>query len=328
VTAERGVSSAEARCPSHGRRGGFALLAVLWIVVAMTTLALALELTARSAVATATNRLALTRARWRAEGCVEVARAAIADALGGRATWSASAPTWGTLDEAVGTAPTIRQAGCRVELRPTGVALDINLADADALGALFRSAGLPPLTSDSLTEAVLDWRDADSLPRARGAERAWYDSAHRLVPRYGPIADMRELHRVRGYTEALARVPALDTLLTTEPGRVLLDRAPLPVVATLPGLGSEALGRMVELRSRGVSVSDPMILLRQLSKEAQAQINPHSMELAGRIVGEPDAWILTARAASGAEPALEAAVELRLVHAGARAAIVRRRTWP
>lgn len=41
---------------------------------------------------------------------------------------------------------------------------------------------------------------------------------------------------------------------------------------------------------------------------------------------EPDAWTLTARGISGA-PAVTVALELVLVRAGDRAAIVRRRTW-
>jgi hypothetical protein len=41
---------------------------------------------------------------------------------------------------------------------------------------------------------------------------------------------------------------------------------------------------------------------------------------------EPDAWLVTARGVTGF-PQVTAVLEVRLVRAGARAAIVRRRTW-
>jgi hypothetical protein len=49
-------------------------------------------------------------------------------------------------------------------------------------------------------------------------------------------------------------------------------------------------------------------------------------ELARATTAVPDAWIIVARGWSGI-PRVTADVELRLVRAGWRAAIVRRRTW-
>ncbi|MDB4949022.1 MAG: hypothetical protein JWM27_1671, partial [Gemmatimonadetes bacterium] len=52
-------------------RRGFALLAVLWILVGAAALGLAVALSGRSAVAAAQNRVDLARARWAAAGCAE-----------------------------------------------------------------------------------------------------------------------------------------------------------------------------------------------------------------------------------------------------------------
>ncbi|NUO62128.1 MAG: hypothetical protein HOQ30_09335 [Gemmatimonadaceae bacterium] len=60
-------------------RRGFALPAVLWVIVGVSAISLAGTLAARESVATAQNRVDHTRAAWRAEGCLEIARAAIAD---------------------------------------------------------------------------------------------------------------------------------------------------------------------------------------------------------------------------------------------------------
>ena len=59
------------------RRRGFALLAVLWVIVALTALAGAGVVGARTAGAVTRNRIALARARWAAEGCLAVALAGL-----------------------------------------------------------------------------------------------------------------------------------------------------------------------------------------------------------------------------------------------------------
>ena len=220
------------------------------------------------------------------------------------------------------------ESGCQIGFVPTGIAINVNAASSEALRTLFRSAGLPPLTSDSLADAILDWRDTGDVARPLGAKRSWYDRAGRAPPRYGPFADIRELHLVRGYAEALARVPALDTLLTTEPGRIVVARAPLAVLATLPGFGDEALARVFDMRARGVGEINEQTLAQLLSPETARGLGGPMMQANSRIVPEPEAWIVTAHAASGTLPAVSARIEVLFVHAGARAAIVRRRTWP
>ena len=60
---------------------GFALLAVLWVIVGLAGLALGVSLSARNAIASAHNRADITRATWRARECVERARVAIGELL-------------------------------------------------------------------------------------------------------------------------------------------------------------------------------------------------------------------------------------------------------
>jgi hypothetical protein len=248
--------------------------------------------------------------------------------LDGQATWLATPSTWMTLDQAVATAPTILDAKCQVHLVPTGIAIGVNAARRDDLRTLFRTAGLPPLSSDSLADAILDWRDTGDVARPLGAKRSWYLQARRLPPRNGPFADMCELRLVRGYVEALERVPAIDTLLTVEPGRIVVARAPLPVLATLPGFNDEALARVLDMRARGVVDIDEQSLTRALSPASAKNFGGPPMQNTSRVAPEPEAWIVTAHGWSGTAPEVEASIEVHLVHAGPRTAIVQRRTWP
>ena len=300
-------------------RRGFALPAVLWVIVGVAAISLVGTVVARESVATAQNRVDHARAAWRAEGCLEIARATIADALadGDRASLA-----WTGLDSIVARSSLLADAGCDIAARPAGAALDANAAGAEQLQRLFRAAGARPGQADSLTDALLDWRDRDDEPRPMGAEAAWYRARAELPPRDEAIADVVELRRIRGMSD----LPGVDTLLGVEPGRIPLGRAPLAVVASLPGIGEEAVARLAELRSRGQQPGDLLAFAAALSREARAEMLARYPELVALVTTEPDAWIVASRAGEGTR-AVSATIEVRLVRAGTRAAIVRRRTW-
>ena len=174
-----------------------------------------------------------------------------------------------------------------------------------------------------MTDALLDWRDADDVARPLGAERAWYGAAARGPPRNGPLALVREIALVRGFSD---RGPGLDTILGVEPGRVFLARAALPVLAGLPGMGDEAVSRIAERRARGAPALELLALAGELSVEARATLVAHYAELARLTTPEPDAWIVTSVARDDGSP-VTAGMDIRLVRAGTRAAVVRRRSW-
>lgn len=309
------------------RARGFVLLAVLWVMVGVSALGFGLALEARRAAGTARNRRAATMAMWLAEDCASRAESAIGSALDRRSGDSASSPdvvhrSWSRLDEAVAASPELSGAPCALTLRPTGTTIDVNSADDSMLVRLFLALGNAPAVADSLTDAILDWRDADDVPRPSGAEAAWYLALHRVPPRNADLADVRELSRVRGFENR----PGLDSVLGVAPDRIVLDRAPLAVIAALPGFTNEALAQVADHRARGVPIPDLLSLGAELSPAGRAALLADYPDLVRLTTSEPDAWILTARGVAGA-PAVTEVLELRLVRAGDRAAVVRRRTW-
>ena len=303
--------------PMRARRG-YVLLVVLWTLVIVASLGLTASLAAREAVGTAKNRVSLARAAWAAEGCLAAARAAGEEALAGQGPLA-----WKELDRALAGAPLLQGVPCEMRARAAGAALDVNHADEEELDGLLRALGIPAWRRDSIVDAVLDWRDTDDEPRPHGAERQWYAEQRRFLPRNGPLADPMELARVRG----LDSLSGLDSLLGVDPARVPLGRAPLPVLAALPGFTSEAADRVSDLRARGVQTFELMELIGMLSPVARDTMAAHYGELAPRVTSEPDAWVVAARAESGT-PTVAATVEARFVRAGARLALVRRRSWP
>lgn len=308
---------------ARSARAGFALLAVLWIILAAAALGMTIIFAARESVAAARNRENTTRAMWHAHDCLERTRAAIAAALeGAGAQASQSESPWVALDTVVARSTPVAAMPCEVELRPTGTKIDVNTADDQMIRLSLRAARIASARADSMTEALLDWRDTDDVPRPLGAEREWYAESRRLTPRNGALASHRELALVRGFGVD----PALDTLLGVESGRIFFARAPLAVIAGLPGVGEEALARIAERRARGLEAVELLALAAALSPEARASLVARYAELTRLTSPEPDAWIATSSGRDRGSP-VTAVIEARLVRAGTRAAVVRRRSW-
>jgi general secretion pathway protein K len=305
------------------RRSGFALLAVLWVITAAAALGLTISLAAHEAVATARNRVAATRGMWGAEACLERTRAAVAEALASPLFHQQDDRSpWLYLDSVVATSPFVTTAPCTLSMRAAGTSLNVNEADDGMVQALAVAAGIDAVRADSLTAALLDWRDADDLQRPLGAERDWYVSAGRAPPRNASLADARELRLVRGFETA----SQLDLLLGVDPGRVPLAIAPIPVIAALPGIGEEALARIAERRLHTGWPRDAMALAGTLSQPGRDAMLATFADLSRWTTAEPDAWVLTGRAGDGLSP-VSVVIEVTMVRAGTRAAIVRRRSW-
>ncbi|MBL8512839.1 MAG: general secretion pathway protein GspK, partial [Betaproteobacteria bacterium] len=96
------------------------------------------------------------------------------------------------------------------------------VAEADAIG---------------LTDAILDWRDADSVKRPRGAEDAEYEAAGlNYKPANAAFQSIEELKLVFGMTPALyERLAPLISIYARQPG-VNSQIASREVLRALPGV--------------------------------------------------------------------------------------------
>jgi type II secretory pathway component PulK len=300
---------------------GFALIAVLWVVVATAAIATAANVAAREGVASARNRVDLISAFWSAENCAERARAAMSEALLNVADGSAGSPGWRRLDEVVARSPLLSVESCEVEVEAAGARLDLNAADAETVRRLLTGI-VGPAAGDSLADALSDWKDEDSIPRPMGAEREWYTAAGRHPPRNAPLESLGELRRIRGWEHQLG----LEELVSIEPGRIALSHASPAVLAALPGFTPEMIARAIELRSADVPIFDLQSFIAGLSPSGRTAGYRALEDLMRTAAVEPDAWILRARGRSG-DPAVTQVVELRLARDDRRIAIVRRRTW-
>jgi general secretion pathway protein K len=308
-------------------RRGFALLIVLWVLAGIATIAATAMLVARDGIAMSRNRLAASRAEWLAEGWTERARASIDAALSADSSRDGDATAWSRLDAVLASALSSATAACALSMVPVGARLPLNAATGHRLRRFFAASGVTPSRVDSLSDALLDWRDADDDERAFGAERATYIAAGRPPPRNAPLIDLRELRQVWGFDRL---PPQVDTIVAShvelEDGRTDLSHASVPVLLSLPGITRETAEHVIALQRDGALPHDLLALAEQLSRESRDSLTAHYTELVSLTGMSPDAWIVSARCHSG-EPPVTAVVELRLARSGRRAAIVRRRGW-
>lgn len=308
------------RVPPRGRRG-FVMLTVLWVLAAASAVALALALEGRDGVSAARNRVNTERAWARANDCLSRARLAADAVLAANPDPGANAAAWRSLGALVTESDMQMGADCTATFEAAGTRLDVNAADSTQCAALLRASGFGA-ASEAMTAALLDWRDEGDSARALGAESDWYIEAGRFPPRNGPFADVRELNRVRGFESATG----LDSLFTTEPGRIAINSASAPVLAAVPGFSEEAVERVLALRSQGTPVTDILALASTLSTAASEAITTHYREFSNAATIDPDAWIVTASGAQGF-PVVRSTIQVRLVHASTHAVVVRQWTW-
>lgn len=173
--------------------------------------------------------------------------------------------------------------------------------------------------------------------------RVWYAAAGRRTPRNAPLQHALELRRIRGF-EALP--PPLDSVLLlameVEATRLALGHAEPAALASLPGVGAEAVARVLALRA-GRSVAragwrrSPSLLEVHdgLSLAAQTELAPHMATVAARTTTVPDGWVVTVRATAGgwrARPGAghvpRAGLDIHVVRAGTGIAVLRQAALP
>ena len=257
---------------------------------------------ARTGSETTHNRVLLARAGWAREACVEILLARYAqdpslrmlDSIDlGRGTW------------------------CRAALEDPEAKLNVNLADRAALVAVVAAVSSPARAAiDSLVDALLDWRDPDSISRPFGIETPG--------ARNGPLADIAELRYVRGFDDSL--VARLDAFLTTRgTGAINLNAAPAIVIATLPGLSDEAVTLLIRRRLAGQPVRNADELGALLSSAGRATLYASYPEFQRATTFAP--MQLVARVEGGVRGTpLVARVTLTLVPVAGRLAVIRRET--
>jgi general secretion pathway protein K len=251
-------------------RRGVALIAALWLVVAIATVALQFSLEAheRRTMGTLASERGIERAA--AAGALALMQARLEQALrvapsGDNqqiAALRASDP-WLDVDSTYSGPVMVDSMEVDVVAHDLGEKLNINtLAEGD-LQTFFSFLLGDYSKATDLSQAIMDWRDPDSIPRPSGAEADAYIKANMLaLPTNAAFRDVSDLQNVMGMTPDIY-AKASPYFTTKGNGIVNLNTAGVPVLRTLPGMTDATLNTILQLRSQGRRIDNVNEIFQQ-----------------------------------------------------------------
>jgi general secretion pathway protein K len=270
-------------CPLCGPRqttaDGFILVAVLWIIAALATLAVIFSIyLANTAVSLSTNDDTI-----QSEALVFASLALTA--------YQTSAPKPDGPQQAgsqTGANPNVSQPQTRnapppptrgdfrfrlahadiaVSFISEAARIDLNNASPQLLANFFVALGTPRAQAEQYAERIAGWtqkpKETGSLAVEQNNEEALYRAAGRTYsPRGAPFAHIDELSLVLGLPPGLIeRAKPFLTIYSGKPQIDVLDAAP-EVLAAIPGLTPDLLNALAEARR---TAADPQVVARMLS---------------------------------------------------------------
>jgi general secretion pathway protein K len=231
----------------HQNARGFIVVAVLWILAALSALVLIyLTYVTNTAVVIATSA-----DRVQAEALVTAGVELAAYQLTGLG--ENDRPTSGTFDAKVGTGKVT------VTFRSEAARVDLNSAPKGLLTGLMVGLGVGPSSAADYADRIVAWR----MPTEGGdddPENSFYrTSGAAYAPRHAPFPAPEELWLVRGIPPLVVeRMLPFVTVFSNLASVNILDAAP-QVLAALPGMTPENLQAV--LSQRGDPALDPRSLL-------------------------------------------------------------------
>ncbi len=248
----------EMRKPMEDTQRGVALLAVLWLAVALSFMGMATAHLVRTEVEATANRSDWQREYYLARGGIEAAIYSIANynpALPSPANGLESryvpGKRWIEYRFASGSST--------VEVVPESAKLNVNSAPPEQLAALFAALGLPPERSRQLAEAIVDWRSPRTSDVPSSLDLYYTGLPQPYVARHAPLEELDELLPVRGMSRDLffghaertvegrwQQWPPLADLLTADVSATVVNPnfAAYEVLRSLPGW-NDAMARAV-----------------------------------------------------------------------------------
>jgi general secretion pathway protein K len=220
---------------------GVALVLVIWLATLLMVVASSFLYASRSDALVVRNSVSIARAE------------AIADAAVFRAIYDVNRVDAGSTTvwkrDGVANPWSFDGAQVSVEVRDESAKIDINTASDPLLKGLLLSLGLPEEEAAPLLDAILDWRDPDSLKRINGAEESDYKAAGLAYrPANAQFQAIEELQLVLGMRpEIYRRMAPLITVYSRQNG-INPATASREVLSAIPNLPAEAIDRFLGLR--------------------------------------------------------------------------------
>ncbi len=197
---------------AKARRGarGIALVVVLWMLTLLAVIAASFTTTTRTETRLARNLVENAKAEALADAAVHRAIIGLLDG-DPDARWAAD----GTLYEFA-----MDDGTAWITIQDETGKIDLNAGSQNLMVALLDAAEVPLAEADSLSDAIIDYRDSDDQRRPSGAEDDDYrDAGLPWGAKDRPFEAVEELRRVLGMTPALYdRISPYLTVYTGQRG--------------------------------------------------------------------------------------------------------------
>lgn len=232
--------------PKPSPRDGFIIVAVLWILIALATLASVYSIyVSNSALA-----VSVMDDRLQAEQLVSASLELTAYRL--TVPKDTVRPTRGQFTFRLGRANVV------VNYSSETARLDLNAAPKPLLAGFFMSLGVSNDNADLYADRVIGWRKPPN-PADQGNEDALYRAAGlSYLPRGAPFAHTSELWLLQGIPPALVRrTMPFVTVFSGRPEINVFDAAP-ELVAALPGMTPARLTSFLNQREATVANKDSL----------------------------------------------------------------------
>jgi type II secretory pathway component PulK len=296
-------------------RRGFAMLAAIWLIVAIGVVALdfALEAHDRAAIgieaadrgtgrAAAAGALAITQAR------MELALVQGPAGTTGNAQALRGSDPWLGVDSLFSGPVYVDSTQVDVYAEDLGTRLNINLLSEQRLTTLFNVVLRDATTAGRIAQSIMDWTDADSIARPNGAERDQYIQEDLLsMPTNTQFRELDELLGVRNITPEIYNL-VVPYLTTFGSGLINLNTADTVVIRTLPGMTDQILQNILNMRANGRRIMNvAQVMPAQQGRGGrggQPATNPtqEALEAAATVQTSEVMLTMTAYASPGALP--------------------------
>ena len=237
------------------RQRGVALVLVIWASVLLTVIATTFIVERRTDLMVVANSASLARAEAAAEAGVHRAMFEMYrnDAASDRWRADGTPRTW-----------TFDGVPLYIELRDESAKIDINTAADALLRGLLLTSGVEEADVQKLLDAILDWRDPDSLKRPSGAEEPDYREAGLAYkPANAPFQAIEELQLVLGMRpEIYRRLQPSITVFSRQPG-INPQLATREVLLAVPGITAEIVDKYIADREAARAQGLPLPALPQ-----------------------------------------------------------------
>jgi general secretion pathway protein K len=232
------------------RQRGIALVLVMWVAVLLTVIASSFIVERRTENLVVYNSVSIARAEAAAAAGVQRAVFEMYRTDNAPDKWKRDGTVYSWSFDGV---------PVKVEMRDESAKIDINTASDPLLRGLLVSTGLSDDEATKLLDAILDWRDPDSLKRANGAEESDYRAAGLpYKPANAPFQAIEELQLVLGMRPEIYRRIAPSITVYSRQSGVNAQLASREVLLAIPGVTTGLVDEYIARREAARAAGQPL----------------------------------------------------------------------